>query len=228
MALINCPECGKDVSDKAVACPNCGCPIQLLKNNQICERHINPIVLSTGYMRKTIESTEEEIILTSLLKKKTVISVSDITEIKFCKATFSVLGFLTICTRTGGGLSVESEKDASVDANSIMFNKPLNNTFEEIANSLSQQLNVPLSSLDNSYKAEAKYQYDREQELKRNHVVYCPKCKSENVTYVYKKLSIGRALTGAVIAGSAGAVLGGQSSKKGYCKCLNCGNTWKI
>lgn len=27
MAIINCPECGKEVSDKATACPNCGCPI---------------------------------------------------------------------------------------------------------------------------------------------------------------------------------------------------------
>lgn len=27
MALIKCIECGKDVSDKATACPNCGCPI---------------------------------------------------------------------------------------------------------------------------------------------------------------------------------------------------------
>lgn len=27
MALINCPECGKQISDKAGACPNCGCPI---------------------------------------------------------------------------------------------------------------------------------------------------------------------------------------------------------
>ncbi|MDE6636255.1 MAG: zinc-ribbon domain-containing protein [Lachnospiraceae bacterium] len=26
-ALINCPECGKQVSDKASSCPNCGCPI---------------------------------------------------------------------------------------------------------------------------------------------------------------------------------------------------------
>jgi hypothetical protein len=27
MALIKCPECGKEISDKASACPNCGCPI---------------------------------------------------------------------------------------------------------------------------------------------------------------------------------------------------------
>lgn len=28
MALIKCPECNKQVSDKAVACPNCGFPIK--------------------------------------------------------------------------------------------------------------------------------------------------------------------------------------------------------
>ena len=27
MALINCPECGKQVSDTAAACPNCGAPV---------------------------------------------------------------------------------------------------------------------------------------------------------------------------------------------------------
>lgn len=25
MALIKCSECGKDISDKASVCPNCGC-----------------------------------------------------------------------------------------------------------------------------------------------------------------------------------------------------------
>lgn len=27
MALIKCPECGKEISDKAVSCPNCGNPL---------------------------------------------------------------------------------------------------------------------------------------------------------------------------------------------------------
>ena len=27
MAMINCPECGKEISDKAKACIHCGCPI---------------------------------------------------------------------------------------------------------------------------------------------------------------------------------------------------------
>lgn len=27
MALINCPECNKEISNKAQSCPHCGCPI---------------------------------------------------------------------------------------------------------------------------------------------------------------------------------------------------------
>lgn len=31
--LINCPECNKEISDKAVSCPNCGCPVNQLNIN---------------------------------------------------------------------------------------------------------------------------------------------------------------------------------------------------
>ena len=35
MALIQCPECGKQISDKAPACPNCGAPVgEYIDNNQ--------------------------------------------------------------------------------------------------------------------------------------------------------------------------------------------------
>mgnify|MGYP002707457350 CR=1 FL=1 len=28
MAMIKCPECGKEISDKAESCPQCGCPLR--------------------------------------------------------------------------------------------------------------------------------------------------------------------------------------------------------
>lgn len=31
MSLIKCPECGKEISDKAAVCPNCGCPVEDMK-----------------------------------------------------------------------------------------------------------------------------------------------------------------------------------------------------
>ena len=34
MALIKCPECGRDVSDKAKTCPNCGCPTNRFQNEK--------------------------------------------------------------------------------------------------------------------------------------------------------------------------------------------------
>ena len=34
MALINCPECSKQISDKANSCPNCGCPISQGNQNK--------------------------------------------------------------------------------------------------------------------------------------------------------------------------------------------------
>ncbi len=34
MALINCPECGKQISDKASACHNCGCPVEVPKQQE--------------------------------------------------------------------------------------------------------------------------------------------------------------------------------------------------
>jgi hypothetical protein len=50
MALVNCQECGKEISSKAFSYPNCGCPTdngldsyslelknQTLLENQVCE-----------------------------------------------------------------------------------------------------------------------------------------------------------------------------------------------
>ncbi|MBM7835963.1 PH domain-containing protein [Clostridium sardiniense] len=75
---------------------------------------------------------------------------------------------------------------------------------------------------------EKQYQKDRLKQLKREHVPYCPKCKSTSLTYQNKKLSVGRAVAGGFIMGPVGAAVGGMTSKKGYVKCLNCGHKWKI
>lgn len=34
MALIKCPECGTEISDKAISCPKCGCPINKVETEQ--------------------------------------------------------------------------------------------------------------------------------------------------------------------------------------------------
>jgi Zn finger protein HypA/HybF involved in hydrogenase expression len=89
---------------------------------------------------------------------------------------------------------------------------------------------------ENAEKLKLEKQQEEEKiaQLKKEHIPFCPKCHSTSVTYVNKKLSIGRAVVGGTLgiinplAGVAGATLGGLSSNKGKIKCLNCGHTWKI
>lgn len=45
MALIKCPECSKEISDKASACPNCGCPLsEMVKGGIVRIKMPNNIV----------------------------------------------------------------------------------------------------------------------------------------------------------------------------------------
>lgn len=49
MAIINCPECSKEISDKAKMCPHCGYenPINIYEDGEYC-----PSCLKSGYKPK--------------------------------------------------------------------------------------------------------------------------------------------------------------------------------
>lgn len=45
MALIKCPECGKEISDRANACPSCGCPLsEIVTSGEVRIKMPNNIV----------------------------------------------------------------------------------------------------------------------------------------------------------------------------------------
>lgn len=62
----------------------------------------------------------------------------------------------------------------------------------------------------------------------KDKVARCHKCKSASISYGGNRPSLGRAAVGGVLAGAAGATIGGLTGKKGYAVCLNCGKRWKI
>ncbi len=39
MAMLVCPECKNNVSDKAAFCPHCGCPIEYIKGNEVVKKN---------------------------------------------------------------------------------------------------------------------------------------------------------------------------------------------
>lgn len=49
VAMIRCPECGNDVSDKAQSCPNCGCPVEVLSPNGTVKIKVSVLKASSGY-----------------------------------------------------------------------------------------------------------------------------------------------------------------------------------
>lgn len=52
MALINCSECGKEVSDKASSCPNCGNPINI--SDVVKESHVDKKTQSSGCFKNLV------------------------------------------------------------------------------------------------------------------------------------------------------------------------------
>ena len=56
MALINCPECGNQVSDKAQSCPNCGVVIAGEKESK-----------GSGTALTTVQDTSKKLKLQSLI-----------------------------------------------------------------------------------------------------------------------------------------------------------------
>lgn len=74
MALIHCPECGRQVSDRAASCPDCGCPIsavpaapQVVANNT--NKEAENLLMLAQRARKGGDSTTAQKYYDLLLKK---------------------------------------------------------------------------------------------------------------------------------------------------------------
>lgn len=53
MALINCPECKIEISDKVKACPNCGFPLQE-ESNEVKQEELNNVKIHKKKTKKII------------------------------------------------------------------------------------------------------------------------------------------------------------------------------
>ena len=60
MAIVKCPECGKEISSYATACPNCGFPLKTVKDTDEKPHEVNRIGLQDKESQeKELERKEE-------------------------------------------------------------------------------------------------------------------------------------------------------------------------
>lgn len=167
MALISCPECGKQISDKAVSCPGCGCPMSdimaMIKDNDKSDldRLVDKIWL---------DNPTAKVRAVKLLREKT-------------------------------GLDLKTAKN-------IMDNKYGS---REGRQAVQEQRNR-----EKEERREEKIRLDAQMSHNLNTIsnAFGSNKPKKGVAYESKKLSVGRAAVGYGLAGPAGAVLGGLSSKK--------------
>lgn len=60
MALMKCPECGHDVSDKADKCPNCGCPVSEMEIESKPDSPEPNVPLAETKEEQTVQSDSDE------------------------------------------------------------------------------------------------------------------------------------------------------------------------
>lgn len=99
---------------------------------------------------------------------------------------------------------------------------------ETTTQNISQQSNNNRLNTISSTSNTIKTTKQRKKENKAAGIACCPKCGSTSIQATNKKLSVGRAIIGTAILPGVGTVLGGLSSKKTVCTCLNCGHKWKL
>lgn len=177
MALITCPECGREISDKAVSCPGCGCPNLLIEIDRIKREQSNERIKEI-YDKVAGESPIWTV------DKRTIMTLQD--EMKIDKKTAQKMLDDYRCNLRA------------------KYKEEHGNSFGD------------------------RFVEEFQKQLAERKIPQCPKCKSTSISYTTKKLSLGRTVVGAAVAGAPGAVIGGLSSKKGYAVCLNCGKKWKI
>lgn len=90
MALINCTECGREVSDKATSCPHCGCPVSIVSV---------PVTPSKPVNSKPMEQVNNQIQQNNTKKKDSVLSIIAAAFALFTITCFVglIIGIIDLC-----------------------------------------------------------------------------------------------------------------------------------
>lgn len=139
MALINCPECGKEISDKAASCPNCGCPLSKISigyNKLICTVNgVNGQLYLYGNRVVIKRKGALAKVNHGFFKGEKEIFLNQISGIQVKRAGMLFNGYIQF-TLSGGNEGRRGIMEATKDENSVMFSIGQNKNVEIIKNKI--------------------------------------------------------------------------------------------
>ncbi len=207
MALIKCPECGKEISDKSTACIHCGYPLAVDNNLYFLYA---PMWSTNGNLRKLLKEvlgyTDDEIdIMDSQHYDRNIVNNLTIEKAKAITEIFLGNDFQIYLNNGGGCDDVIFWKDLGISLNKSV---PKEHYCDEPLVSREQLADLSIPKMVEKPVITASYS--------TKPVVECPYCHSQNT----KKVSV---------ASKAGSValwgIFSQKVKKQW-HCNNCGSEW--
>ena len=205
MALINCPECGKEVSDRASACIHCGFPLSEVKSSAV----VSDEPQETRLVIENIPNGSQK-------QVPAIEVICDITGMSFKEAKSLVEKDVVIVkdniTRTEG-LELR-ERFAAINVNSACYHYTVDRSYSVMSmeKELEEQALLAEMGIDINEPIQQPTQkvvYDFEK--KNDDTVRCPKCGSTQIHSGARGHSF---------------VTGWLGSGKVMITCLKCGHKW--
>ena len=131
MALINCPECGREISDKATNCPNCGCPVKSnLSDNDTILCKLDGVVDTVVLYKNRIVIEKKNILSSRTFRGNKEIFLNRINGIQVKHGNVVISGFIHFAVNEGK--ADVSLNEAPQDENTVMFRKSQNEQADQM------------------------------------------------------------------------------------------------
>ena len=114
MSLIKCPECGKEVSDKASACINCGCPLQAQQKVDTVYNSpkVEEKIMDGKMLRKTTHRKVFLFVIAIIVISAFFIILISSVFLASCTSNSNIIGTWTVEKYICGGESIATDEIA--------------------------------------------------------------------------------------------------------------------
>lgn len=230
MALIKCPECGKEnVSSFAHTCPDCGFGIKDYYMSIEEETHRKQLKEEHELRKKASEETAarlREYRINNILLPEKPSKNRHIMATAMC-GIMALLGWFGVFSGLGLiWLIIAILFTAATVYSPTNFRHEMEEYERAISNPREYQESVVAKEDQRSAEKDAAERQTYQEACKENVALTCPKCGSTQIQITKKGFGLGKAAAGGLLIGPVGLLGGAIGSNKIQRVCINCKHTF--